>query len=325
MRKTCRRGFSLTVSFSLLLNFAGAALYAQVGAPVLGFVPDGNRVRPVFGIPAAASISDPLSIPRGIARMAASPQQDYVLASTADTGEVVLMAPDGTLTSLKGAGTAPDELVISPEGSSAALWFSSISHAQVIAGLPRSPQVRDIDATFLGPSPYALAISDDGQWLAGAWRAGNYAFGPHGEVNRLPVEEIVPAAGFMHGSHDLVIATHEQILKVGDVGGANVAGVLLTGQGRLDAMAVAVAGGNQSVVVADPRGRITQLDLAGGAAQTADCGCSPQGLFPMGRLVFRLNGLDSGAFQLFDTSSGLVLAAPLLQSDPAGSNAGVQQ
>jgi len=303
----------------LLIAFIGAALYGQVGAPVLGFMPDGTGVRRVFGIPAGASIAPPLSVPRGIGTMAASPGQDYVLGAIsdngADNGEVVLMAPDGTLTSLKGAHSAPDEIAISPDGSAAALWFSVLSHAQVITGLPGAPQVREVDATFLGPSPYSLAISDDGQWLAGAWRSGNYAFGPHGEVNRLPVEDLVPAVAFLHGSHDLVIATHEQILKVGDVGGANQASVLLTGQGRLDAMAVAVAGGNNKVVVADPRGKITQLDLTTGAAQTADCSCLPQGLFPMGRSAFRLNGLESGAFQLFDSVSGQVLAAPLIQSD----------
>jgi len=312
--------------YSLLPGFIGAcALYAQVSAPVLGFVPDGNSVRPVFGIPAAASIADPLNIPRGIERMAASPRQDYVLASTADNGEVVLVAPDGTLTSVRGAGNAPDQIVVSPEGTAAALWFSSITHAQVISGLPRSPQVREVDATFLGTTPYSLTVTDDGQWMAGAWRAGNYAFGPNGELNRLPVEDIVPTLGFFHNSHDLAIATHEQILKVGDVGGADTLSILLTGQGRLDAMAVGVAASNQQIVIADPRGRITQLDLASGLTLKAECGCHPQGLFAMGPSAFRLNGLESGAFQLFEPSSGRVLAAPINQFTGTQSAAGVQQ
>ena len=308
----------------LLGNFAGAALYAQVGAPVLGFVPDGDRVRPVLGLPASASISAPLSINRGFAHLGASPRQDYLLGSASDNGEVMLLAPDGTLSALAGAHASPDEIVISPDGSAAALWFSAISHAQVVTGLPRSPQVREVDATFLGPSPYSLAVSDDGQWLAGAWRSGNYAFGPNGEVNRLPVEDIVPAVGFLHGSHDLAVATHEQVLLVGDVGGANRVSVIVSGRGRLDAMAVAVAGGNQKLVIADPRGRITQVDLASGALQTAECGCAPQGLIPMGRSAFRLNGLESGVFQIFDSDSGQVLAAPLLQSDAAPFGGGVQ-
>jgi hypothetical protein len=96
--------------------------------------------------------------------------------------------------------------------------------------------------------------------------------------------------------------------------------VLFGGQGRLDAMAVAAASGNHKLVVADPRGRIMQLDLDSGDVVQAECGCHPMGLFPMGRSAFRLNGLETGAFQLFDSDSGQVLAAPLNRSDE-----GVQQ
>jgi hypothetical protein len=312
-------------AFWLLLTVSGAALYAQVGAPVLGFVPDGAGVRQVFGLPAGASITPPLAVARGFAGMTASPRQDYVLASAADNGDVLIMAPDGTLKSLAGARSAPDQIVISPEGSSAALWFASISHAEVVSGLPQSPQIREIDASFLGPSPYSLSISDDGQWLAGTWRSGNYAFGPHGEVNRLPVEDIVPAIAFLHNSHDLAVATHEQVIRVSDVGGANQASVLVTGQGRIDAMAVAATTGNSSLVVADPRGKITKVDLASGALQTAECGCHPLGLFPMGHSAFRLTGLESGAFEIFDPDTGQVLAAPLTPPASTSSTQGGQQ
>lgn len=303
------------------LLVTGAALDAQVSAPVLGFVPDGDRVRPVFGIPAAAAIAAPFSTSRGFARVAASPQQDYLLVSAADNGEVLLLGPDGSLKSLRGAGAGPDEIAISPEGSAAALWFASANRAQVITGLRPSqqspPQIREISTSFLESSPYALAVSDDGQWLAGAWRSGNYAFGPHGEVNRLPVEDIVSSVAFLHGQHNLVIGTHEQILMA-DVGGANQPSVLLSGQGRLDPVAVAVAGGNQKMVFANPRGRITMVDLTSGAVQTAECQCSPKGLIPMGTSVFRLTGMESGAFQVFDSDSGQVFAATLVAAAQGG-------
>jgi hypothetical protein len=298
-----------------VLMGAGAMLYGQVSAPVLGFVPEGSRVRPVFGMAAAAFIAPPMASGRDVARMAASPAHDYMLASAADNGDVVLISPDGSMTAIKTARISPDEIVVSPEGSAAMLWFASMSHAQVITGLPRAPQVREIDATFLGPNPYALSISDDGQWLAGSWRAGNYAFGPHGEVNRLPLEDIVSALGFLHGKHDLAMATHEQVLLIGDVGGANQASVLVTGMGRLDAMALGISGANQKLVIADPRGKITSVDLGSGTVQSADCSCSPEGLFPMGRATFRLTGLIAGAFQIFDSDTGQVLAAPILQQD----------
>jgi hypothetical protein len=73
---------------TLILLGAGAPVYGQVGAPVLGFVPDGSRVRPVFGMAAAAFIAPQLATNRDLSQMAASPANNYVLASAADNGDV---------------------------------------------------------------------------------------------------------------------------------------------------------------------------------------------------------------------------------------------
>src|SRR5580693_1818318 len=79
---------------SSLLAAGSATAYAQVGAPVLGFVPDGTRVRPVFGMSAAAFIAPQLATGRDFGVMAASPAGNYVLGSATDNGAVVVIAPD---------------------------------------------------------------------------------------------------------------------------------------------------------------------------------------------------------------------------------------
>jgi hypothetical protein len=38
------------------LVLGGCAAWASISVPMLGYVPDGNRLRPVYGIPAAAAI-----------------------------------------------------------------------------------------------------------------------------------------------------------------------------------------------------------------------------------------------------------------------------
>jgi len=300
---------------ALLSLFALAPIWAQLSAPMLGYVPDGAKLRPVHGIPAAAAVMPALDSDRELRRSVVSPNQDYVLASSADSGEVLIVRPGQGSRSLTGAILSPDAMVLSPNGSAAALYFSSNHHFQIVKGLPDSPEIREVDATFLGDVPAALAISDDGQWLAGAWALGVHAFGPHGEVNSLALDDSATALAFFHASHDLAAATAPGVYVIADVGGRNLVGHLIATPDA--ALFAAVTFNNHRVILASASGRIAALDLDTGAASTADCACTPEGLFPLGRNVFRLNGLSFGAFKLFDPDTGEVLFAPLAAEEGA--------
>src|SRR5690349_22306389 len=205
---------------------AAAASFAQVGAPQLGWVPDGTSIRPVYGIPAAAAVGAPVPVNQEFSRVAASPARNYVLVSAADTGSVSVYTPEHGLVSLQGAGNAPDVVALSPSGSAAALWFSSLNQAQVVTGLPDAPIIRQLDASFLGSAPGSLTVSDDGSWLAGVWAQGVYAFGPNGEVNRLPVENIT-AIAFLQGTQNLAAAGPGGLQTVTGIGGFAVVSTLL--------------------------------------------------------------------------------------------------
>ncbi len=304
--------------------FAGAA-QAQVSAPQLGWVPDGARIRPVSGIPAAAAVGRAVSADQDFSRIAASPARDYVLVSAAPTGQVFVYTPDHGLTPLAGADGAPDLLVLSPHGSAAALWFSSVNQVQVVTGLPDTPTVRKLNASFLESAPGALAVSDDGTWLAGAWPVGVYAFGPNGEVNRLPLEDNVTALAFFQGTHDLATASAASLQMVTGVGGFAVVSTLLAApDSSLQPVAVAATSDNRTVVLASRGGAVIAVDIGSGAAVTSDCGCRPEGLFGMGPSAFRLTGLQDGAFKLFDAARGEILFAPLALDSalPAGARRG---
>jgi hypothetical protein len=297
----------------LLLGWiATTSLWAQVGAPVLGFVNDGGGVHPVYGIPSAASVARPLESTAGLRTAAASPHQDYLLGIGGESGDVSLLRPDGASTRLEGAAPSPDRIVMSPRGSAAALWYSGARRAQVVSGLPGSPSIRAVDAGFLNADPTALAVSDDGQWLSGSWPAGLYSFGPNGELAHLPVQEIISAVAFYHASHDLALTTGTGLFRVEDVGGRAYVSVLaLNGEPHLEAMALALAADDHSAVLADASGLIASIDLAAGTTAVVSCGCSPAGLFPLGQHSFRLTGLSDGAFKLYDARSGQVLFAPV--------------
>jgi hypothetical protein len=305
-----------------LLGAAGTGL-AQVGAPQLSWVPDGVRIRPVYGIPAAAAIGAAVSADQDFSLIAASPARNYVLVSagptSAQAGVVSIYTPDNGLVPLDGAGGAPDIVVLSPRGSAAALWFSSINQVQIVTGLPDAPAIRQIDASLLvssmGSAPAALAVSDDGTWLAGAWlsatSAGVYAFGPNSEVDSLPVENVA-ALAFFQGTHDLAAASASGLEMVTGVGGfVVVSSLLAVADSSLQPVAVATTSDNRTLVLADSSGMVTAVDIGSGAATASDCACQPEGLFGIGPAAFRLTSLQNGAFKLFDAARGEILFAPL--------------
>jgi len=306
-----------------------SSAFAQIGAPQLGWIPDGTRIRPVYGIPAAAAVGAPVPADQDFAQIAASPARNYVLVAAADTGAVSIYTTQHGLVPIAGAGiapaNAPDSVVLSPRGSSAALWFSSIHQVQVFTGLPDAPVIRQLDASFLESAPGALAISDDGAWVAGTWTladsASVYAFGPSGEVNRLPVEGAT-ALAFFQGSHNLAAAGAAGLQMVNGLDGFAVVSNLLTpadsSQPTAVAVAVAATSDNLTLVLADQNGSVTTIDIASGAATSSDCGCQPLGLFGMGPSAFRLTGLDGGAFKLFNAASGEILFVPLAVTETAG-------
>jgi hypothetical protein len=290
---------------------------AQVSRPVLGYLPDGGRIRPVYGLPASAAVGSAFDQGRDLARIAVSPGQDYVLATAADTSEALLIAPGGPAVHLDGVAAGADRIVMSPGGSAAALWFSATSHLQIVSGLPSAPSVLDIDAAFRGAAPDALAVSDDGQWLVGAWPDGVYALGAAGQVNRLPLNVNVSDAGgasalaFFHRRQDLAIATPTVILTITDVGGSAVPTVVYDSTASpLSPLAIAMSFDNRRLAEADRAGSVLSVDLSSGVPASFDCGCTPEGLFAMGGSVFRLTGLAPGVVKLFDAATGDVLFVP---------------
>jgi len=311
--------------FPVACCLAAAALisissaFAQVSAPQMGWVPDGTRIRPVYGIPAAAAVGAPIPADQDFSQIAASPARNYVLVSASDSGTVSIYTAEHGLVALDGAGSAPESVVLSPRGSAAALWFSTSNQIQVITGLPDTPSIRRVDVSFLTSSPGSLAISDDGAWVAGIWTSGTYAFGPNSGVSRLPVESAA-AIAFFQGTHDLAAAGAAGLQMVTGIDGFAVASTLLGSADSSQPIAVATTSDNKTLMLADQSGSVTAVDIATGAATTSSCGCQPAGLFGIGPSAFRLTGLDGGAFKLFDAANGEILFAPvaLTQTEGAG-------
>ncbi len=314
---------------SIILSICvSAAAFAQVGGPVLGYVPEGDTIRPMYGLPAAGAIGDQIA-EGGWARIAISPTQNFVLATSAASGEVLLVnLIKPSVTSIPGAGADPDILAISPSGTAAALWFPANFQIQLVTGLPDSPSVRTVDASFLNASPLSIAVSDDGQWAVGMFSAGVYAFGPSAQVMPLQTDPGVIALSFFHNSHNLALATSARATTWADVGGANQSSILYDYSAQsLSPRALGVSFDNQLAVIADSTGKLVNISVASRSAGTADCACSPTGLYSLGGSVFRLNGTGrSGAtrtghtedLKVFDAAAGAVWIVPPALSEVKG-------
>ncbi|HTD43569.1 MAG TPA: hypothetical protein VK687_05285 [Bryobacteraceae bacterium] len=311
-----------------------SAAWGQVGGPVLGYLPNGNSIRTMYGLPAAGIVGAALNTGRALALSAVSPSQNFALGVAADTGELLLVTPsaDGStaaVSSVTAAAMGASRIVFSPDGSAAATWFPSTGHIQVITGLAGSPAVLDIDASFLGADPTSLAVSDDGQWVAGVWTQGLYAFGPMGQVTVLSVDAPVLALSFFHRRADIALATATQTITITDIGGSATSAVVWSvpadpAQPAAPAgslVGIGVSFDNNSVVMAWDSGGVVTIYLAAGTATGADCGCTPAGIFGLGDSVFRLTGLNSGALKVFDAATGNVWFVP--QAD-VGADGGQQ-
>jgi hypothetical protein len=208
-------------------------------------------------------------------------------------------------------------IAMSPSGTAAALWFPSNGHLQSVGGLPNSPVLQDMDASFLSASPLAIAVSDDGQWAAGLFSTGVYVFGPNGKAIPLQTDPGVVALAFFHNNHQLALATSSRASAIADVAANTQMSVLYDYSAQtLAPRAIGVSADNRLAVVANSDGTIVNINIAGGTAASVDCGCSPTGLYGMGGAVFRLNGLGSertGAkhdMKIFDAGAGQVLIVP---------------
>lgn len=293
-----------TLIFSTFLCGLG---WAQVGGPLIGYVPEGAHIRPMYGLPAAGAIGAALDAGRDFALTAIAPTQNFALVTAADTGEVLIYKPASGLTTVGGATRNPDTLAISPTGASAALWFPITGKLEIMTGLPDSPSVRTVDASFLNASPLAIAVTDDGQWAAGLWPAGVYAFGPSGVVIPLQTDPGVVALAFFHNNHDLALATANRATTIADVGGATQMSVLYDYSAQsLSPRAIATSFDNRVAVVADTSGTLVNLTTA----TISNCGCSPTGLYGLGGALFRLNAPGRHELKIFDAAQGAVLIVP---------------
>lgn len=278
-----------------------ASACAQVTAPLLGWLPQGSAIRPMNGLAGAAVLGPPVNVGHRLANIAVSPSQDYVLASDAGSGAVLLIVP-GTSAIPLAVPSNPDRIVVSPRGSSAAEWYPAAGQLEIVSGLPGSPVVRQLSLSIAPPG--ALAVSDDGQWVAAASAEGVEEWSPDGAMHQVYEGSDAEALTFFGGNSNLAIATATGLLS------ASASGSAMLYPGSFSAAGLGISFDNRKIVLADRDGTIYSIDAASHAAAVLDCQCTPGGVFSLGGAVFRLTSSDIGPVKLVDAVSGAILEVP---------------
>jgi DNA-binding beta-propeller fold protein YncE len=299
-------------AFALSIFSAQAQDVQRIAGPVLGFSVDQTAgIRPILGLPGAATLGQPVISATGLEGVTLSPARDYALALLARGREVVLLK---NLRSTAGAAVldvvpGPSRIVISPSGDAAVLYYAETERVQVLAGLPDSPSVSwSLDLSGLSGNPAALAVSDGGRavliapagepasvWLATADVGQRFLYTAAGS----------PSLAFLVGSLDAAIADGAAgavVLVRDPAGQPQVTQIGGQAEGVSHPLAIAASQDNSKIFVANaqPAG-VVSLSLTGEDPVTQPCACTLTGLERMaGGTAFRLNEAGGGPIWVLD-------------------------
>ncbi len=299
------------------LPFILAGQSSSISGPSLGLVFDSAEfaLRPILGIPGAATLGDPLALEFKLSRAAVSPAKGYALAVREDDSGVVLIRAGGEASALPSAETSPDAIAFNRAGTIAALYFSASSRVQIFEGLPDSPKLlRDADVSELSGSLASLAVSADGSSLLAAVDAVAYLIPAAGSARRLGSFRNISALRCVEDSADVLIADAEanSIYLVQSATGEMT--LLASERDGIAGPADLAVDGRRILVANKASGAITILDRDGAPPSSVQCACNPNTLSRMaGSSVFRLTDASGAPIWMIDAgkTDTPVLAIPM--------------
>jgi len=315
---------TLTAVFSVGFAFGGSSSATNLSGPRLGLVFDraAGGLRPISGIPGAATTGEPLALGFTISRAEISPTQDAALVVNARSSSVALVRASGSdwvTASLDGVEAAPDSMAFSPGGSAAALYYAA-GRVQILTGLPATPAVAgEIDVSGLPAPITAMAVDDTGSFLlmaAGQAESVSLYYVAISSAPRLvgSFRSISSVRLFNAGQQALVADTlAATVYQVTDPAGAAITQVVASASDGISGLVAAdTDAAGQRIFAAAGTGTVLILDRSGGPATTLNCACTPTGLFRLaGAATFRLTEPAGGPLQVLDAN-----AAPRIVAVP---------
>jgi hypothetical protein len=318
---------------------------STLDGPSLGLMFDSSSavIRPILGIPGAATLGAPLNAGFAVGQAVVAPGADFALVVAKDDFSLAVVRGSGEVLQnfTPAMGEAPDLISFSPGGSSAALYYRASGRLLVLAGLrSEAPQSAEADASSLPAAPSLVAVSENAASLLLAVRAGETT-GLYLLPNRTPKAtpanpKLLAAAGLRNDPPEVPSRAHAVVQKVGTFqsvsalrfaggssdalvsdGAANAAYIIQNASGATQITALGSAQDGLSrpiaieamdtrrVLVANAGSNtLTILYRDGTPAATIQCGCSPVVLHQLsGSAVYRLTEPSQEPMWLLDAGS----------------------
>jgi hypothetical protein len=319
--------------------FAAQAPESALNGPTLGLVADqtASAIRPILGIPGAATWGAPLAVDFATIQTVVAPGGDFALVVARENYRPAIVRATGGAAEwlpVEPAESAPDIVSFSPRGRSVALYYQAARRLVVLSGMrDGAVQVTQVDMAALPDPVGLLAVSEDGSALLAAIPEGDSTAVYHlttapaprqvdlsAEIadgvpvtpleipaatpaRRLAVFATVSALEFMGESLDALVADagSSAVYLMQDATGS--AQTVLLGSER-DGLAkpswVRALDSRRVLVANGESGNITILYRDGASPSSIPCDCSLTGLSPLGRAVFRLTEPSSEPLLLLD-------------------------
>lgn len=294
---------------------AGGAVSGLMSGSILGFVwdPQAHNLRPVMGLPGSSYLGKTLQLGVDLADAAVSPSGDYALGITRDRLAIVEirhLAGAVSVHQVLRHASPIDAVLISRNGTTAALYRRRPNTYQILAHLPDAPAAGaelELPASH-GPLTALAVRSERPEVLAGFSNGESgaiYLLDSRGSRRIVSLIDHPSAITFLTGERDALVADHADngVFLVRNVS-TNVATFRLAS--RIDGVdgpvAVAVSRDGKYGYVANASSKtILTLELAGGPPVLHSCHCTPATLSPMsGNAVFRLTDPSQAPMWLFD-------------------------
>ena len=294
----------------LLLAAPLAAGAASLAGPRLGlmFDPGVKQIRPLLGIPGAATMGEPLRLTVEIERAWVAPGQDYALAVEKGDGKVLLISLGNagvSATPVTAAAPAPARVVWSASGSVAAFYYARTKSIEVLKSVPAGPRIAT--SLYLSGIPAVLAVDDDGRTVVAGVGDTVFLVSDSGEVPVLTGLGKIGAIAFGARNTALVADTaRNKIYVVRDVTGNPDAEIIAAHEAGIDQpVAIAASRDKRFAFVANVKSKsIAIIDLMTRAHSLVSCACEPATLERIGGgELFRLTQITDRPLWVLDAGA----------------------